>query len=88
MNRCQPYGEEQREKKQEAQHRQQQQDDDSKSQESGFSREVLEVRRPQSLAENAGEVSVSLEHPSTVGALDPLPLEDKVMLRTSFQKPL
>ena len=60
----------------------------SSSQESGFSTEVLEFRRSQSLAENAGEVSVSLEHPSTIGALDPLPLEDKVMLRNSFQKSL
>ena len=42
--------------------------------------------RLQSLAENAEEMSASLEHPSTTSAQDSLPLEDKVMLRISFQK--
>ena len=47
---------------------------------------MSEFKRSQSLAEKAEEMSASLEHPSTIGALDPLRLEDKVMLCTSFQK--
>ena len=49
---------------------------------------MSEFKRSQSLAEKAEEMSASLEHPSTIGALDPLRLEDKVMLCTSFQKSL